>query len=570
MAYFLKQTNYTKGLYLQIYFSFRDPETKKPKNKCIETLGYVKHLQADGIEDPVAFYKDVVKKMNDQFHEESKKKKVREVGDSSPVKRMGYFPCDAILRKLDIVDDVNKFHYGRKIKFSIYECFRALVMARLVEPCSKRKTAAQIIPTLFTGTDFSYDQILDCLEILGNEYERFIEILTNHTNETYIIDVKKTFFDCTNFYFEIDKEDEWRKKGPSKEKRTDPILGMGLLLDAACIPIGMRLYPGNQSEIPVMREILSDLKDQNGVDGRTVRVADKGLNCARNIHDALNCGDGYLFSKSIKKLSDSEQNWALLEHGFTDIFDDQGNLKYKIKSCIDSFVYSYTDENGRKHSFKVREKRVVTYNPKLARKQIREIEKLAAKAACCRLCEAKKSEYGESSKYVIFSSADENGEDTGKKAHVSIDEKKIEKDKRCAGYNMLITSEYNQSEIEIYNTYHELWRIEESFRNLKSELDARPVYLQSINRIKGHFLVCYTAVLLERLFQFKALREQFESQQIYEFIRGFQVSPGMDGNYTNLSISGPLLTYMKDKYNLPVTNFYLTEAQIKKILDRPI
>jgi len=129
------------------------------------------------------------------------------------------------------------------------------------------------------------------------------------------LDVSKSYFDCTNFYFEIDREDDFRKKGPSKENQKSPIVGLGLLLDSNQNPIGMKMYPGNESEKPIIRDVISHLKKQNNITGKTIHVADKGLNCAENIAFSKTNGDGYLFSKSVKGLSEKEKVWVLLDQG---------------------------------------------------------------------------------------------------------------------------------------------------------------------------------------------------------------------------------------------------------------
>ena len=571
MAYFLKKTNRKKGFYLQIYFSFRDPGTKMPKNKCHQTLGFVSDLMAQGIADPISHYQKVVEELNDEFHKEKADRREKKIGSVSPERHLGYFPAASLLRRLDALPDVDRLASVRDFQFSVSECLSTLICARLVNPVSKSRTVSEVLPTLWNEPQFSYDQILSCLDFIGNDYEKIVEIFTRHTDETYILDYSRSFFDCTNFYFEIDQEDEWRRKGPSKENRKDPIIGMGLLLDAQCIPVGMKLYPGNQSEKPVLREVIRSLKRQHGKAGRVVQVADKGLNCAENIYTALKDKDGYIFSKSVKQLRETERVWALKPEGFVSVQDpDDGSVRFRIKSDIDTFDYEFTDRNGRKISFRTREKRIVTYNPKLARKQNREIDRMVDKARGCALSFAKKSEYGESAKYVNFNSVDEQGNPNGKKAAVTLNYEKIEKDRACAGYNMLVTSETGVDDMTIYSTYHELWRIEESFRTMKSELDARPVYLQTINRIKGHFLICYLSVLLERLIQFKVLDNQFGSHQVYRFIREFKVMKYGNKEFVNLTVNSVLIEYFEQKYNLPLTNYYLTKAQIKKILEKPL
>lgn len=134
-----------------------------------------------------------------------------------------------------------------------------------------------------------------------------------------------------------------------KENRNDPIIGLGLLLDANQIPIGMKLYPGNESEKPVIRDVIKELKDRNQISGKTIQVADKGLNCSDNVINALKDHDGYLFSKSVKQLPETEKAWALLKDGYRKVLDSDGTLLYQIKECVDEFPYTYTDENGKKH-----------------------------------------------------------------------------------------------------------------------------------------------------------------------------------------------------------------------------
>lgn len=225
-----------------------------------------------------------------------------------------------------------------------------LIYARCVKPCSKYRTFHEVIPYLYGDMPgFSYDQLLTALGIMGDEYEKIVEIFTRRVSERYGLSTSKTYFDCTNFYFEIDRESDIQKKGASKENRTDPIIGLGLLLDTNQIPIAMKLYPGNQSEKSVLRNVIGALKQQNNISGKTVQVADKGLNCAANIYAARKNRDGYIFSKSVKSLSDREQQWVLNENNqFTCVYDENKELKYKYLSIIDEFNYEFKDENKKK------------------------------------------------------------------------------------------------------------------------------------------------------------------------------------------------------------------------------
>lgn len=282
----------------------------------------------------------------------------------------------------------------------------SLVYARLVHPCSKAKTYEEVIPKLFDTYDYSLNQLYDGLEYIGCEYEKIIEIYNHQIGQMYSFHTSHTYFDCTNFYFEIDREDDFRRKGPSKENRKDPIVGMGLLLDANQIPMGMKLYPGNESEKPILRNIIDDLKKRNSISGKTIQVADKGLNCAENIIHALKSGDGYIFSKSVKLLPETEVTWVLLDNDYRDVTDKNENLLYRIKECVDDFTYTTTDSEGKKRKVQLPEKRVATFNPKLAEKQRLEIKKQVEKAISLKTAKAKKSEYGDCAKYVTFITTD--------------------------------------------------------------------------------------------------------------------------------------------------------------------
>ena len=567
MAYFLKKTINKKGTYLQIYSSFYDPERGHTAHKAYKPVGYVHELQAKGIDDPIAFYKEEVIKLNQELKAAKDAKKARQISDDSPEKLIGYFPMKNINDKLSVKKYIDLMQTATDFRFNVFDMISALVYARLVQPCSKAKTFDEVIPKLFDSYGFSLNQLYDGLEYIGCEYEKIIEIYNHQIQQLYKFDTSHTYFDCTNFYFEIDKEDDFRRKGPSKENRKEPIVGLGLLLDANQIPIGMKLFPGNQSEKPVIRNIIQDLKKRNSVSGRTIQIADKGLNCAENIFHALKNGDGYIFSKSVKQLPEVEKTWLLLPNDYRDVKNASGEVIYRIKECVDEFEYKFRDsDTGIEKKFKITEKRIVTYNPKLAKKQIYEINKEVEKARLLKASQAKKSEYGDSAKYVIFTTADKKGNETDGKIKVTMNEELIQKSLELAGYNMLVTSEIAMSDKDVYDAYHNLWRIEESFRIMKSQLDARPVYLQKENTIIGHFLICYLAVLLTRLLQFKILKNNYCSEDLFEFVHDFRVAKISDRKYINLSRGTTFIKEFAALCNLPLTSYFLNEGDIKKML----
>ena len=566
MAYFLKKSNYKKGTYLQIYESFYDPERKGSAHKSYKAIGYVHELIQKGIDDPVAFYQAEVDKLNKERKEVLSLNRQKQISDKTPEKLLGYFPIKSINDHLGVKGFLDIMQSVTDYRFNVYDLMSALIYARVVHPCSKARTFSDILPQLPESADFSLDQVYSCVEYIGSEYEKVIEIYNHQINKKYPFDTSHTYFDCTNFYFEIDREDDFRKKGPSKENRKDPIVGMGLLLDANRIPIGMKLFPGNESEKPVIRGIIDDLKKRNQVKGRTIQVADKGLNCGENIYHALKAGDGYLFSKSVKQLPEKEKEWILLTSDYQEVKGPDGKTLYWFKECTDDFTYTWHDENGRKCTKELPEKRVVTYNPSLAKKKKAEIMKQVEKAKALKASHAKKSEYGDCGKYISFEAVDKKGEATENLVKVSLNRENIEKDLQLAGFNLLVTSELELPASEIYTTYHNLWRIEESFRVMKSELDARPVYLQNEDSITGHFLICYLAVLLTRLFQFKVLGEEYSSETLFRFFRDFKVAQISERKYINLSRNSDFIHFLSKKTGLPLTSYFLTDGQVRDFL----
>lgn len=474
-----------------------------------------------------------------------------------------YLDFDYILK---LMSSNMKFH------FNLSDFVRSMIYAQIVNPGSKHKAFEKVMPNIYGTESFSYDQILDTINYIGNDYQKFVELLNISIQKKWKRNTSNAYFDCTNYYFEIDLTKEDRQFGPSKEERHLPIIGQALLLDEDQIPIGMSLYPGNESEKPKIRESIENLKQRFDIDSRIVQVADKGLNCARNIYAASKeANDGYIFSKSVhgKNLSKQEKQWVLLENEnniWNEVKDSNGKLIYKYKECIDTFKYKFTNEEGKCVEFDVKEKRVVSYNPSLARKQKAQIQKQIDKAiSISSLKQASKEEYGDSIKYVNFTSIDKEGEVV--KSIPSLNQEKIDEDLSFAGYNLLVTSEINKSAQDIYNTYHGLWRIEESFRVMKTYLEARPVYLQNKESIYGHFTICYMALTILRLIELKVFNDELPIGQIIEFIRNYNITETLEGSFINNATKSNTLSIIQKRYGLSkLDNIQLRKKDVENIL----
>lgn len=568
MRYFVKKSKPSKkGLYLQIYKTNYVPG-KGNQNKSYKVIGYASDLIASGIPDPVAYAQNLVDELNSNLPN----RKEMKIGDISSSKNLGYFLIKSMIDYLDFDYILKLMSSNMKFHFNLSDFVRSMIYAQIVNPGSKHKAFEKVMPNIYGTESFSYDQILDTINYIGNDYQKFVELLNISIQKKWKRNTSNAYFDCTNYYFEIDLPKEDRQFGPSKEERHLPIIGQALLLDEDQIPIGMSLYPGNESEKPKIRESIENLKQRFDIDSRIVQVADNGLNCARNIYAASKeANDGYIFSKSVhgKNLSKQEKQWVLLENEnniWNEVKDSNGKLIYKYKECIDTFKYKFTNEEGKCVEFDVKEKRVVSYNPSLARKQKAQIQKQIDKAiSISSLKQASKEEYGDSIKYVNFTSIDKEGEVV--KSIPSLNQEKIDEDLSFAGYNLLVTSEINKSAQDIYNTYHGLWRIEESFRVMKTYLEARPVYLQNKESIYGHFTICYMALTILRLIELKVFNDELPIGQIIEFIRNYNITETLEGSFINNATKSNTLSIIQKRYGLSkLDNIQLRKKDVENIL----
>ena len=573
MRYFLKKSTNKTGVYLQIYEAHYIPG-KGGRNKSFKALGYVDELIKQGIQDPISHYQKEVDKLN----EEQTNLDAKQIGSVSVNKNVGYFLLKAMIDKLNIDKTLKIMTSNKQFKFEVSDFLRNMIYAQVVSPCSKHTAYERVIPELYNYKEgsLSYDQILAGTEFIGSDYPKYIELFNVAISKIWKRDTRKVYFDCTNYFFEIDVPRGDLQKGPCKSGTHNPIIGQALLLDGNQIPIGMQMYPGNKSEKPYIRSLIEEMKERFDITGKVIQVADKGLNCARNIYSAVKeANDGYIFSKSVhgKNLSDKEKKWVLLSDDLANkwfyVNDKEGKLIYKYKECIDEYEYSFTpDEEGAKPvKFKAKEKRIVTYNPSLAKKQRLQIQKEVDKVnALMGVKDAARKEYGDAVKYVTFAAFDDDGVQV--EIATNLNQAKIDEDMEYAGYNLIVTSETNMSSRQIYEVYHNLWRIEESFRIMKSYLDARPAFLQKRDSIYGHFLINYLALVILRLLELKQFNDELAINQIVSYIRDFRVTETAEKSYINTTTNNTTYKFIKSSIGLAkLGNLYLKEKDIINILN---
>lgn len=551
MAYFLKKTKLKNRTYLAIYESFYSQDKNGTAHKCYKSLGSVETLIKNGIEDPIAHFQENVNQLNAMKKEGG----IHKISNVPPVLNLGYFPLKSIMKKLKIRKYINHFKRINEFKLDLYELLASLIYARSVSPYCYDSKFLKLFPSLYNNSNYSCDQLLHCLSFLGRNYEKLVELFTVQVEHVYGFEPSKSYFLVTNFFFEIDWKNDLKRMEIGKENGKNPIVGLGLFLDRNQLPMGMKMYPGSESKNSIYKNVVKNCK----ITEKTIFVTGEEPNCAKNIIFPKKSSDGYLFSKSIDELTEQEKVWVLFDHDFNEIKDNSGNVMYRYHTYIDNFSYKIV-RHGKKDVINLTEKRLLIYDPALAEKKRYEINRMVEKAKSLIFYQADQNNYGEMEKYVKFA------DNSGGNPSASINQEAINSALQLAGYSLLITSETEMDDQDIYNTYHNLGYIQESFKIMKSELDAAPEFLQKEDTIKGYFLISYLTVLLERIFQFKTLENKYPISDISRFLNGFQVTKA-DDKYINTTIYTDFIGDLSQILHLPLTNCTLSSTQIKSIMN---
>lgn len=498
--------NYSKKTgrtHLSIVHGFRDNDGKT-KHKTVKTVGYLDVLKKE-YDDPIAHFTKMAAEMDEKRLQEETMNIVVDRNkqlerDTANRKNYGHIVFSKIYHELEIDRFLKNARRHKNFKFNTDAIMRLLVYTRLLFPGSKRR-AHLIKERFFDNFKFSFDDIYNGL----THFDEIAETLQLHLHEKVKEQYKRennlVYYDVTNYYFEIDKQDDLRKKGLSKENRRDPIVQMGLLLDNNSLPIFYKLFPGNTHDSQTLMPIITKLKKMFKI-GRLIVVADKGLNSGDNIAYNTILGDGYIYSKSIRGASEDFKAWVLDDAGYRQVSD-----KYKVKSKLipDAAINVTVDQTGKKKKKKkviVEQKWVVYYSKKYAERAKYKREETIAKAM--KMIEnpalyKRNFDYGAAGYIENLKVDKETGEISNVEDALILDMKKIEEERKYDGYYAIVTSELDDTDEHIIDMYRGLWHIEESFKVTKSVLEVRPIHLRIPEHINAHFLVCFIALLIARI-----------------------------------------------------------------------
>lgn len=608
MYMYLKVCPGYKGkTYLSFVQGYRD-ENGKVKQKTIEKIGYLDDLKQK-YDDPIAHFREIAQKRNNEDINELIIKNLNAIklSESDTQKNFGYVILKLIYKELGIDEYLKQKQHNTKLSFSLNDVFSLLVYSRILYPASKQETYNNK-NVFFDKFDFTEADMYRALSYLKSYKEEIELLLWNSTKETYKRDTSKTYYDCTNYYFEIEYNDDdkyklncngdveldkkgnkvieekgYRKRGPEKNHRPDPIIEMGLLMDSSGLPIAYNLFPGNESEKCSLAPEIKRLKNKFNFE-RTIVVADRGLNCSDNIIDISGTSiemsknkNGYVYGQSVRGADKEFKDWVLEQDGYKiDIITDEienEKISFKHKSRIyPKKLYITRDDKGltktgnkRKEWIEVDQKQMVYYSQKYADKQRHDRNMMIEKAKDLiknphkynRATSYGAANYVKNLKFI---------KSTGEIADASdliFDEEKQKEEEKYDGYYSIVTSEENLSDIEIRNIYRGLARIENTFKVTKSTLETRPVYVWTKDHIEAHFLSCFVALVIIRLLEEK-LQRKYSPEKLVNALKEYRSSNVKDDIYMQANYN-EIIEEIDNLYNLNLDKKFRTLSEIKKI-----
>ena len=593
MSLFLKTAKFKNGkTYLSIVDGYRS--NGKVKQKVYKKLGYLDDLK-NIYDDPISHFKQEVENLKKVFSS-----KITTTFDTNTDNdfeddtfNIGYAYLKKIFQELNINDVLKNKQYSSNIKYSLSKACELLTYSRIINPGSIKYTYEHK-NEFFEPFDLSLDDLYRSLNPLLNCKEEIFKTIWDNTKDKYNRDASTSYYNCTNYYFEIEYDDEdiknnkgeiikkgLRKRGPEKNHRPDPIVEMGLLLDKEGFPISYNLFSGNTSEKETLIPEIQKLKSRHSID-KVIVVADRGLNCSDNMIKIAGIDldkenrDGYVYGQSIRGADQEFKDWILSDDYKTDkIIDDEGNeITFKHKSRIypKKMYITRTDKgltksgNKKKQTITVDQKQMVYYSQKYADKQKRDRQMVIEKAKDLIKnpgAYTRATSYGAAG-YVNNIKFDKETGEIPNGSELSLNIEKINEDAKFDGYYSIVTSEEHLSDLELRNIYRGLSKIEETFKITKSEFDARPVNVRLADHIDAHFLICFISLVIIRILQ-NEINNRYTIKKLLEKIRNFKCTHETSNLYKFIGYK-PEIQYLNRKLDLNMDKKYDTRENIKKIL----
>ena len=586
---------------------------KKVTTKNIFKIGKHSELLAQGHQDPLAYAKEVVEEYNKKMKSEKvdleitidfNKKLIpsNNVSSKSSLLNIGYFFLQDIYSKLNLKDFIKNITKDKKITYNLNDITRFLTFDRILNPRSKL-AAVNNLDFFYEKPSFSHQNVLRGMDILTDHYDSYLQHLFENSNTIVKRDTSICYYDCTNFYFEVETADEpyydevtgeylygLRQYGPSKEHRPNPIVEMGLFMDKDGIPITMGLYPGNMNEQKTVHELESKmirtLKNK-----RIIYCGDAGLGSASiRVFNDLG-GRAFIVTQSIKKLSEELQNDIFNDTGYKllsnnsyvtlkhmksfDKFDENNISLYQDKAYKEIIVDSNVDlglfeektfKNGNTKPVKskaiLKQKIIITYSRKMAeyQKNIRNKQIERAKALLARGVDDIRKGPNDIARFIKCTN----------RALYTLDQDRIDLEEKYDGFYAIATNLLEDDPKDIIEINSQRYKIEDCFRVLKTNFNGRPVHHRLDKRIVAHFMICYTALLIYRLLekQLKDKKYDFTINEILTTLKNMNVS-NRDGLFYEAEFtSSKVCTALNDLFNFGLDKKYYQNSELTKLVKK--
>ena len=513
----LKTKKVKNHVYLSIVQSYR--ENGKVKHKTIFNLGRADYLVNSGLKNIVRG----LQRYLDEDEPDGYKKDIRTIKERQRL-NYGYLAYRVLWNKFRLDRILTDIIKARQIEFDFPEAVFSMVINRLFHPSSKLRHYLSYQRYIGLPEELELHHFYRSLDILAENKERIEKELFQLYRNLFNYKLDIVFYDVTTYYFESQKPNGLKDFGFSKDNKINDVqIVMGLLIDKEGRPIGYELFPGNTFDGKTLLTILKKLQGHFKID-KVVIVADRGLNSKLNLKQIKDHGFDYIVSASIKKMSRKLQELILDSSDYIDIKeksdeDEDSVYRYKVIEYTNRVVYE--TEQGHKAYQELSENLICTYSSKRAAKDRAERERAIEKAKEL-LRKNDKSSYKRKQGYKRY--IKESKESTN--YELILDTEKIEKESRFDGYYALQCSDKSMSALEVIREYHYLFKIEESFRIIKSTMKARPIYVWNESHIAGHFMMCFLAFLLERELEYRLKRRNidFTTEKIKEALNSLELS----------------------------------------------
>jgi transposase len=497
---FLKSTKSKNNFYLQLVESYRD--AGKVKHKVLANLGRVERLENNEM---------LIRLGNRCFELAGLKEKQWHGVEEVDRFHYGHAVYKSLWEKWGIGEMLGKFLKGRKIEFDIECAIYLLTVDRLLLPQSKLKSYENQ-DRYISIEEMDLNHLYRCLDFLCKNKDMIEEELFGRRKDILNYQVDVMFYDVTTFHFESVDADVLRNFGFSKAGKFNEVqVVFGMVVDMNGFPVGFDIFPGNTYEGDTLKAALEKLKMRFNL-REIIVVSDKGMCSEKNFYRTTNAGFDYLISMRLKSMSKEMQKKILSKEGYNDVKNEEEHFKYKI---IENYKQKVRDENNQVSEIEVN--LLCYWSEQMAARDKAERERLIEKANKALKTGISFNDKKGCKRYL---------KTAGDKKVVGIDDKKIEEDSRYDGYYVIQSSNKTLSAEEILSGYKSLWKIENSFRVMKSNLRSRPVFHWTPKRITGHFVLCFISLLLERTLEMKLAKNKIHTspEQIQKALNSLQVS----------------------------------------------